>query len=303
MMITVKDIPPYLAGSLIRKRGKSEAEAWINMALRLTAHLSLEWDFEPLGTFNGGTKSLCVFGLQDKKQSVLKISPIPSMGALELCALNAWQGLNVPQILHTDTSSSSFLMTYLTEEFTSDVSPLAVINLASTLHRSDFHDVVYPPLEQNIDLRFEWAQRRVAQDTLIAHRNDLVLARDITTMLLASIKRRRLIHGDFQMKNMVNTASGLHAIDPMPCIGDPLFDPALWMIGVSSADNISSLLNTFREILCSDDYNRFALWAWCLDILENEQTGTQMERGKGRAILDSLPDSVLRNTGLTSITV
>jgi streptomycin 6-kinase len=76
------------------------------------------------------------------------------------------------------------------------------------------------------------------------------------------------LHGDFQAKNLLADAAGhIHAIDPLPCVGEPAFDAAMWCVLSPSADAIGGRVERIARALHADAAP-IAEWAALLCALE-----------------------------------
>lgn len=288
MQITLNDVPVNILNSLISQHGEHDAMLWINGVLELVETLSQEWGFTPTGTLSGGTKSLCITGTHFDRKAVLKISPVPEMGNHEIEALSAWQGTRVPQIIAIHGDTSTFLMEYL-EPADDHASLIHIFDLASALHSRE-HDgrFAFPTLHQNVAMRFEWARNRPEAKSCSEYAADIEAARVIADELLSTNGKISLLHGDFQMKNIINTPLGPHAIDPMPCIGDSLFDLALWLVCSSHDLSLAESLLDCEKQMHTDDYKRFLLWLWCLEVLEQTTAKTHTAKEKRKIIQRAL---------------
>lgn len=287
MQITRSDVPMNIFNSLVTQHGEHAAIGWVDGILELIENLSNEWGFIPTGTLSGGTKSLCITGTHFDRKAVLKISPVPEMGNYEIEALAAWQGHRVPQIIAVHGDTSTFLMEYL--EPADDHASLGnIFDLASMLHSREHATYNFPSLHQNIDMRFGWARKRKEAQECAEYAADIEEARIIADQLLATNDKVSLLHGDFQMKNIINTPLGPHAIDPMPCIGDSLFDLALWL-GCSSHDmTLGEALLDCEQKMHTDDYKRFLLWLWCVEVLEQTTAKTAIAKAKRQIIKQAM---------------
>lgn len=291
MQIARIDVPTNIINSFISKHGEEEAMIWVDNVAKLIDILSTEWGFTPTGTLSGGTKSVCITGHHSNRKAVLKISPVEEMGIHEIEALAAWQGHKVPQIIAVHGDNSTFLMEYLepVEEF---ASLHHIFDLASGLHSRNHTNFRFPDLRQNVAMRFGWAAKRVEAQAGTDYANDIAQARAIADRLLDTTTNISLLHGDFQMKNIINTPSGPHAIDPMPCVGDSLFDLALWLVCSSLDTNLAASLLECENRMHADDYQRFLLWLWCVEVLEQTTAKTQSSQEKLKLIKQAMTASI-----------
>lgn len=188
----------------------------------------------------GGRLSACVAGRDaDGREVVLKVPTVAAAGVRELRGLRCWSACPVPAVTRADARTGVFAMGRIrpgTEA--GDDDPRAAAALLHRLHAVPPPGPAdgFPPLQELLRDRL----RRSAQRCALPGNDTGRLLHERAAALLDHAPARParapvLVHGDFQAKNLLlGPGSVLHAIDPLPCLGDPAFDAATWCV-LSSA--------------------------------------------------------------------
>lgn len=194
---------------------------------------------------------------------VLKVPSSADLGRAEAAALTAWDGGMSPRVLAADRASGSFLMEFVPAARTRN-DPAAIKALLAQLH-VDPAGLAFDGLEPSLQDRLVGAETRFAGVGFEAERDDVKAAGQLLAALNRTTAAPTLVHGDFQAKNVLHGESGPVAIDPLPAIGDPLSDTALWIAG-GSAGQRAAALEVFSDP--GTDIARLLAWVWALTVLE-----------------------------------
>lgn len=214
--------------------------------------LSQRWALKVLSAVAGNTGRTLMCRDSCGASVVLKLTPELDIAATEAAALRAWAGHSrVVELLDSDFDAGAVLLAGVVPGTalagTSGPPPLEQLaELLGQLHSATPADGL-PTLSERVAGFFELAERRwrvsaVAQhlplDTL--HRSRAAAAE------LAAAGGSAMLHGDLHPGNVLEGAAGIVAIDPRPCVGDPVFDAvdwALWPVsrGARLEDGIAAL--------------------------------------------------------------
>lgn len=262
MTTTLLAAPLVIPGSLRRNiayfRGDT-ADAWLADAVDLARRLAESWSATPETILEGGAMSLCVLcRLEDGSVAVLKVPESRGAGTAESSALQGWSK-RAPEVLATDQRSGAFLMEFIVatdgkpdEDDIAGLLDILHVPATSWLH----------PLDDVLQARIGAAAARFT-----GLEPETQALQDAVTVI-ASLQRTAqptTVHGDFQAKNVIQTAAGALAIDPLPAAGDPYSDLGLW-IGTGSGGPRSTAIWRFTQ--ASADPRRLLAWAWALAVLE-----------------------------------
>jgi len=113
-------------------------------------------------------------------------------------------------------------------------------------------------------MRTRWANDRFSLPENLEGSAFLKTAESFTGPLLET-SRSEFVHGDLQAKNILVARDHLVSIDPFACIGDPLFDAALWNVMLSGPQPIDLVLEQFSGGIYSP---RLLAWTWVLAAIE-----------------------------------
>jgi hypothetical protein len=258
-------IPAVLRHNIRFLLGSEDAgDAWLSEASTLAGKLAGSWGVTPVGVLEGGAMSLCV-ECRDGAGAprVLKVPSSPERGRAETAALSAWTSGATPQVFRDDTATGSFLM-----EFVLPAAPVTgaqpITRLLARLH-IDHGGLPFPDLEVALQDRIEGALTRFSGSCHTAERRDVEAAVPLLSALARTTEAPTVVHGDFQAKNVLCGPDGPVAIDPLPAVGDPVSDAALWIAG-GSAGPRTDALEAF--VSAGADPGRLLAWTWALTALE-----------------------------------
>jgi hypothetical protein len=257
-------IPPVLRHNIRFLLGGEEAgDAWLAEASTLAGRLAGAWGLTPLCVLDGGAMSLCIRCRDSAGDArVLKIPSSAQLGRAETAALSAWSNGATPTVFRHDTATGSFLM-----EFVEPAAPATgaghINQLLDRLH-IDQDGLSFPALELALQDRIDGALTRFADPCKAPERRDVEAAGPLLAALSATTTAPTVVHGDFQAKNVLSGPEGPVAIDPLPAVGDPLSDTALWIAGGSAGPRASAL----KEFAAGDDADRLLAWTWALTAIE-----------------------------------
>lgn len=264
-ILDLSNLPPAYTASIGRVLGAAEAQTWLNTAVELAAELCVLWGLSALQVLEGGAKSLCVLcATPDGARVVLKLPSSAALGHTEIDTLTLWAtNPDTPRPLNIHPASGSFTMAYFEA---ADRQPAAgeALALGRALHVTVPEACILPELRANVGARVDRALSFADAGTR-AWNADLRTAAGNLALLLRTQPLPVVLHGDFQRKNLVVTATGLAAIDPSACIGDPLFDDALLIAAGTFGVPEKVMLAASRPC----DRTRLELWAWSLAVVES----------------------------------
>lgn len=294
--LRVATLPPSLVEAIESNLGATGARVFLSESVETANRLCELWNIHLEEVLTGGVMSLCVRGADlTGNQVVLKVPADKELGRCEIAALGSWSE-GVPRLIADDETTASFLMEYI-RSVDAKIEEDAVFGLADRLHEhAPTSNYDFPNLSVILDTRIEWAEDRFSVDQYSEHRKDLETAKRIIKDLLDSTTENVLLHGDLQRKNLLIATDGLHAIDPLACIGDSVFDSAFWLGLVHHDKPLKDILFRYAEDRSAEEYRRFFCWVWALSVIENrpwEQFGT-IER---QEFIDEFRDSVVEESG------
>ena len=190
--------------------------------------------------------------------AVIKIPTDVRSGCDEIAALKIWEDRNVPVVKNEDTITGVFMMDYVSPTDKS-VSPFQAFVFADVLHTPALNfDYKFPTLEESLSHRIAEAFHR--HDTEEAE--DFWLAVKTVETLLATQDHEELLHGDYRNANIIYSDNGPIIIAPQPCVGDSLFDIALWLSESREYEDIAVVLQ-----IAGPAGERLIPWIWSLAIL------------------------------------
>lgn len=120
----------------------------------------------------------------------------------------------------------------ITKNTTSALSFLSSMQTRLFLYKSHIEND-YDDALANFVQRYIWAitQEGVSKNKALKAMETLLALNDTEE------DKHILVHGDFQAKNLLSTPNrGLFVIDPMPYIGHPMFDKAMYLVGQRLSD-------------------------------------------------------------------
>lgn len=197
-------------------RAQALAAAW---ALRLGA---------PFATGNT-SRTIAATRIADGAPVVLKLVPEPALVAAEALALRAWAATGAAPALLEVTDDALLVERILPGTRLVDrAAPATVAEVAAlvgALHATPPPGGL-PTLGERLGFVYAIAARRGADPALVARGRAAALA------LAGDGGPAALLHGDLHAGNVLDggPVRGLVAIDPRPCVGDPLFDLVDWVL-------------------------------------------------------------------------
>jgi hypothetical protein len=261
MGLSKDDVPQEVEEAIMDSHGEHEGQEWLDSAFDRLDQLEDDWDFDSVEVLGGGENSLLVkvepSSLSDDT-AVIKIPTDVRSGCDEIAALKIWEDCNVPVVKNEDTITGVFMMDYVSPTDKS-VSPFQAFVFADVLHTPALNfDYKFPTLEESLSHRIAEAFHR--HDTEEAE--DFWLAVKTVETLLATQDHEELLHGDYRNANIIYSDNGPIIIAPQPCVGDSLFDIALWLSESREYEDIAVVLQ-----IAGPAGERLIPWIWSLAIL------------------------------------
>ena len=271
MGLSKDDVPPQVEETIMHVQGEQQGQVWLNTALGKLNELEDDWEFRPVEVIDAGEESLLVKVEETaaEESAVIKIPVDAQAGCDEIAALKIWEDCNVPEVRYEDANTGMFMMDYVppTEK---NVTPFQAFVLADVLHTpAQNFDYRFPSLEDNLYRRITRAYRRAGKGSA-----DLDLAVKTVETLLRTQDHEELLHGDYRNDNIIYSEDGPVIIDPMPCMGDSLFDIALWLADNNDYDDIAVVLE-----LTAGFGERLVPWIWSLTVLDQWERDTFVVEG------------------------
>lgn len=257
-------IPSVLRHNIRFLLGSADAgDAWLTEATILAGQLAGSWGVTPVRVLEGGAMSLCIQCCDPAgAPRVLKIPSSAGLGRAETAALSAWNNGATPRVFRHDSVTGSFLM-----EFVPPAEPANgsrhIARLLARLH-IDQDGMPFPDLGIALQDRIDGAFTRFSGAGYAAERRDVEAAAPLLSVLARTTEEPTVVHGDFQAKNVLAGPDGPVAIDPLPAVGDPLSDAALWIAGGSAGPRTEAL----EEFASGADPSRLLAWTWALTAVE-----------------------------------
>jgi streptomycin 6-kinase len=258
------------------RRGLHDADIWLS---RLPSEIERQcraWTLTPIAIATSGVMSACVYCHRpDGASLVLKVPFTADAGRLEATALRAWQGSGaIVELVDHNEVSGAILMNRIIPGVSAGLAagPADVARVAAFLTR--LHDSypnqlpTAPPIIEHLARRYEISLHRVGKPGYDWIKQRLPRVMNLGARL-ASDGEHRLIHGDFQTKNILATdlPDVWRAIDPLPANGSPAYDAALWAVGQSSSMAIAQQLFEFARTTRSS-VQELMSWGYVLSVLE-----------------------------------
>lgn len=289
-------LPAQFVEAVEANLGISEAGAFLQKAVDIANKHAAAWDVELKEVLTGGVLSLCVLGIDSSgRRVVMKVPRDCETGCREIDALRMWKD-GVPRLRRMNVDSSAFLMEYVPSS-NRRIEANEVFALADSLHRVAIGlDFNFPSLRSVLEMRIGWAEERFSVSEYAHLKSDLELARHVIYWLHKTTSGTVLLHGDFQRKNFIVSPDGLRTLDPLPCIGDPVFDSAFWLGLVQHDAPLQEILKLYAVGRSDEEFRRFLCWTWAMSVVENrpyENLGT-IERAKFISELRDRVQSELR---------
>lgn len=235
----------------------------------LVDELVRRWDLRLVAALPGNTGR--TFRCVDAAGAVvvLKVTPEREIAATEAAALRVWAGVpRVVRLLAADVDAGAVLLEGLepgTELWSGGVRLAQIGELLSSLRAVPAPVAGFGTLAERLDMIFGLYERRLVGSvaegrvSVAALRRSRRLAGE-----LAASGETRLLHGDLHPGNVLDAGPvrGAVAIDPRPCLGDPVLDAVDWVFlpmrtGASMEEGIEALVAVSPGL----DVER--LRAWC----------------------------------------
>lgn len=240
------------------------------------------WHLQDFSRLEGGFGSdvfACTTASGD--EVVLKLTPTPEAARREVAALGVWVDTGAAvHLIDADFVQSALLLERIrpATHLPSDDDPVAIevaAALLSSLHQVSPGSFSFPALEEI----FRQMERRSRGDAEYEQRTSgdptrgaaglqrLDAARAVAMNLCATTEQPVLLHGDFLDKNLLRSATGYVAIDPIPCIGDPYSDIGFFAAGHPPPASILSRATAIAARMDLDPH-RARHWAVIWTVLQ-----------------------------------
>lgn len=281
------------------RRGLDDARTWLSGLPSEIERQCQAWSLVPLAIATNGVMSVCVYcrGVGDASL-VLKIPFTVDAGRLEATALGAWQGSGVTaELVDHDEISGAILMNRITPGTPAGIGagPADMIRVAAVLirlHESYPHKLpAAPSAIEHLASRYEISLRRTGKPGYDWIRQRLPRVMNLGNRL-ASEGENRLIHGDFQAKNLLTAGApdDWRAIDPLPANGSPAYDAALWAVSQGGSMAVDQQLGEFARTT-RRPVREIMSWGYVLAVLEYRQHHKDREKRIREFILRYEADS------------
>jgi streptomycin 6-kinase len=211
--------------AFIARQFGAEGRSWLTQLPSILAEVAGRWELEIGPPLHGGLMSAVqLVTSADGTTAVLKVAGPWSPTENEVAALRIWGDGPTPTLLRADVAAGALLLERI-EPATNGADATAddVASVLRALHVPP--PAGLPSLRELVHERLETARRAGRQK----HKLDWALAK--VAQLEESPQPQVLLHGDFDERNLLWSASGLVAIDPWPCVGDPAYDAGYWVHG------------------------------------------------------------------------
>lgn len=266
--LQIDTLPTHFVEAVEANLGPLKAQEFFQQSIGIANKYAAAWDVELKEVLTGGVLSLCVRGVDSAgRRVVIKVPRDCESGRREIDALRMWKD-GVPRLRRMNVDSSAFLMDFIPS---SDalIEAHEVFDLADSLHRVVIGlDFNFPSLREVLDMRIGWAEDRFSVKEYAHLRVDFDFAKQIIHLLLDTASKNVLLHGDFQRKNLIVSPNGLRTLDPLPCIGDPVFDSAFWLALVHHDAPLREILNQYAVDRTESEFRRFLCWTWAMSVVE-----------------------------------
>ena len=195
-------------------------------------------------------------------------------------------GNGAARVIRTDPEDNALLMNFLGWVGAGRFTTAEVLDLADLLHVADPSGHDFGSVSRNLDRRVAWARERFDEAGLERERADLDLAERVLAELLYAADEPVLLHGDLQPKNLIVSAHGLTAVDPMPAVGPALFDVALWIVKSNDHRPLAERQAEILRLRTAPDADALQRWSWSLAVLESRPYLGRNNRGRETFIND-----------------
>ncbi|GAA5023085.1 aminoglycoside phosphotransferase family protein [Actinopolymorpha pittospori] len=231
----------------VRERISTYHEAgadWLERLPELVARCVSTWDLVVLPAFEPGGDSSWVAPVRRGQGdlAVLKITVPTAVRDDPATPLGIWAGRGAVRLYAHDTSIGASLLEYCVPgtdaaDLPRDAADDVAVEVLEQLWQADLpSDAPIEPLTNICALRIRALERRADQyagDTEdVGGQVDVGPFREAARLfasLPGSTDRQVLLHGDFHRRNVISSARGWLAIDPVGRRGDPGFDVAAFL--------------------------------------------------------------------------
>jgi streptomycin 6-kinase len=220
---------------------------WLDHGAHRTAQLAERWGVEQLGQPRAGGTSVLIDGRRGSTRVVLKVTPERGIGRAEGAALRLWEASpHVVDVLAEDDEEGALLLAGVEPGASlaqTGWTLLDVVPIVSDLfRRRGLPDGSFPSVEARVGFLIQLSRARLHRLPAGSNVVDLDLNavhRRAVTLAQSFRGQPHLVHGDLHPGNVLRSATdGVVAIDPRPCVGDPHFDLADWLLGPATPDDV-----------------------------------------------------------------
>jgi glycosyltransferase involved in cell wall biosynthesis/streptomycin 6-kinase len=275
-------LPARLRDHLIGLLGR-EVETWLADLPRLVEFYAEMWDLTLTEFLDDGWSAYVAGGIRAGGEVVVKVSPDRSRAQAEIAGLLIRAGIGVPRVLEHDFEDCIVLMERVHRAgelaLRAPERDAAMAGLANVIHVEPPPEAEHvPPLIDFIEEWWAWLEKLNPSlsrpiDAALMH-SGIEEAR----LLAETTIEPRLLHGDFNARNVVSGIDGPIAIDAPAMIGDREFDLANWLVSEGPDDPGIRVERMAR--LTGTDPERIWRWAWPLLIdLELERRRVDSDEG------------------------
>lgn len=256
----------------LARRFGSTIDAWFDALAAVLGELEVRWGLEWGAPIQRGSMSVVIrCRVADGRPAVLKVSPDRSRLTHEAAALASWRTRHVPAVLAVEAGLGALLLEAIepgTPLIESENYPISesLVALLTSLHNDSVHDASFPPVADRIAYLFDSGRKhyeRKPELTALISPELYERGRRLALRLAADATRSVLLHGDLTPVNILTggTERGLVAIDPAPCLGDPVFDAidlVLWR-----AEDAGAVADRAQRLAPAIDADANRLLDWC----------------------------------------
>lgn len=263
--------------------GHRVADPWLKNLPETVSNLCTQWNLTPTGVPDSGSMSACVY-VSDTENNhyVLKLPVHPEVSQPEVAALDAWDKQKLaPHIQRYDQETGALLLNRIqpgtpAEPGTgyTDIDTLA--RVIHTMIQTPLPLTSIPTYRGRVNMRHTWARNRFQQTNNTAGLHLLDKSDALLHTLTTRGTSNKLLHGDLQPKNiLLDHDSSWKLIDPLPCVGDPEYDIALWTVSQTHGRRIIDIV---QHLVISAPFIREQLlidWVTVMCVLELRPTDAQ----------------------------
>jgi streptomycin 6-kinase len=254
------------------RRFGSAIDTWFAALPAVLDDLAERWGIQWDALIQRGSMSVvirCRTG--DDRRAVLTASPERERVAHEAVALASWKTSHVPAVLAVDESVGALLIEAVEPgtplvESTAYPSFGSLADLLTSLHESGVPDPRYRPVADHIAYLFDAGLKNYERRPDLAELIPPELyarGRKLAMRLAGDAGPTVLLHGDLTPVNVLDGGAerGWVAIDPAPCLGDPVFD-AIDLI-FWGADDLETVATRAEQLAPAIGADADRLLAWC----------------------------------------